>query len=163
MEIRQFKADDAAEVSALVIRTLREVNSKDYPQEYIENTVRHMQPEDIIQRAGWTHFYVFCQDEQIVGCGAIGPYWDSKTESCLFTIFVRPDYRGKGIGRIIMETLEADPLFLKAERVEIPASITGTPFYLKIGYTFKGGVTEPDEDGLLHLEKYRKEKNNGNI
>ena len=45
--------------------------------------------------------------------------------------------------------------FLRARRVEIPASITGTPFYLKMGYTFKPGVPHPDGEGLNRLEKYR--------
>lgn len=54
-----------------------------------------------------------------------------------------------------IETLEKDEFFLRAKRVEIPASITATPFYLKMGYNYKNGITLPDEEGLLRLEKYR--------
>ena len=54
-----------------------------------------------------------------------------------------------------METLEADEFFLRAERVEIPASVTAVPFYLKMGYTYKNGVSEPDGEGLVRLEKRR--------
>lgn len=71
------------------------------------------------------------EDGQIVGCGAIGPYWGSETESSLFTIFVLPEYQGRGIGRAVIRTLEEDAFFLRARRVEIPASITGTPFCLR--------------------------------
>ena len=60
-----------------------------------------------------------------------------------------------GVGRLIIETLEKDEFFLRAKRVEIPASITATPFYLKMGYNYKNGITLPDEEGLLRLEKYR--------
>ncbi len=56
---------------------------------------------------------------------------------------------------MIIETLEKDEFFLRAKRVEIPASITATPFYLKMGYNYKNGITLPDEEGLLRLEKYR--------
>ena len=90
----------------------------------------------------------------IIGCGAIGPYWDKEDESGLFTIFVLPEYQGKGVGRSIIETLEKDEFFLRAKRVEIPDSITVTPFYLKMGYTYKNGITTPNEEGLLRLEKY---------
>lgn len=56
MDIRKFKKNDAKEVSALIIKTLRITNIKDYSSEYIENNVKAFQPEDIVKRAGWTHF-----------------------------------------------------------------------------------------------------------
>lgn len=155
MNIRKFKKKDAEEVSALIIKTLRTTNIKDYSSEYIENDVKAFQPKDIIKRAGWTHFYVVCDGDKIVGCGAIGPYWGKKDESSLFTIFVLPEYQGKGIGRKIVETLEQDAYFLSAKRIEIPASITATPFYIKMGYDYKDGICKPDEEGLLRLEKFR--------
>ena len=68
---------------------------------------------------------------------------------------MHPEYQGRGIGRRIVETLEKDEYALRAKRIEIPASITGAPFYLKLGYRYKDGITEPDEEQLLRLEKYR--------
>ena len=155
MTIRQFRSDDAEQVSNLIIRTLREVNIRDYSEKYIEDIVSQMTPADICKRASWTHFYVFAEGGTIVGCGAIGPYWGKEDESSFFTIFVLPEFRGKGIGRRIIETLEADEYFLRAKRVEIPASITACDFYRRFGYDYKAGVKEPDEEGLLRLEKYR--------
>jgi ribosomal protein S18 acetylase RimI-like enzyme len=153
MEIRRFKNSDAEEVSALIVTTLRTSNRKDYSEEYIENDVKVLQPNNILERAGWTHFYVVCDNEKIVGCGAIGSYWGKEDESSLFTIFVLPEYQGRGIGRLIIQTLEKDEYFLRANRIEIPASITATPFYLKMGYSYKNGIDKPDEEGLLRLEK----------
>ncbi len=155
MRIRRFQDADAEEVSTLITTTLRTTNSKDYSSEYIENDVRAFQPQNVLKRAEWTHFYVACEGEKIVGCGAIGPYWGKADESSLFTIFVLPECQRKGIGRKIIETLEQDEYFLRAKRIEIPASITGTPFYRKMGYDYKNGVRVPDEEGLLKLEKYR--------
>ena len=100
---RAFQKEDAAEVSALITKTLRITNSKDYSPEYIEKDVAQFTPEKVIERASWTHFYVFCDGEIIVGCGAIGPYWGSETESSLFNIFVLPEYQGKGIGTQAMK------------------------------------------------------------
>ena len=71
------------------------------------------------------------------------------------SIFVDPDKQGKGIGRLIMNTLENDEYFLRAKRIEIPASITGVPFYLKMGYHYKDGISEPDEEHLIRMEKNR--------
>ncbi len=89
--VRKFVESDAAEVSALITKTLRITNSKDYTPEYIEKDVAQFTPEKVIERASWTHFYAFCDGDRIVGCGAIGPYWGSETESSLFNIFVLPE------------------------------------------------------------------------
>lgn len=155
LTVRRFDQRDAEEVSRLIIRTMREINIRDYDEEYIENTVSRMTPEDIKNRASWTHFYVFCDDEAIIGCGAIGSYWGKADESSFFTIFVLPEYQGMGVGRRIIQTLEEDELFLGARRVEIPASVTACQFYRKFGYDYKDGVKEPDEEGLIRLEKHR--------
>ena len=155
MEIRRFKETDAQEVSALIAKTLRTTNIRDYSPEFIENEVKILTPEYIAWRASWTHFYVACEEGEIVGCGAIGPYWGSETESSLFTIFVLPKYQGRGIGREIIRTLEQDEFALRAKRIEIPASITACEFYRKMGYDYKSGVNQEDEEGLYRLEKFR--------
>ncbi|MDI9499184.1 MAG: GNAT family N-acetyltransferase [Bacillota bacterium] len=156
MNIRRLEEKDAEEVSALIAETLRTSNIRDYSVEYIERDIQALQPADIRQRALWTHFYVACAGEKIVGCGAIGPYWGRMDESSLFTIFVLPEYQGRGIGRMIVETLEEDEYFLRAGRIEIPASITATDFYRKMGYDYKHGLSEPDAEGLVRLEKFRR-------
>ena len=156
MEIRKIKETDVQAVSGLIAKTLRTTNIRDYSPEFIENEVNILTPEYIAWRASWMHFYVVCQEETIVGCGAIGPYWGSETESSLFTIFVLPEYQGKGIGRKIIAALEADEFALRANRIEIPASITACGFYRKMGYDYKNGVNQVDEEGLFRLEKFRK-------
>ena len=155
MQIRRFLAADAEAVSALIAKTLRTVNIRDYSEEYIENDVAHLMPQHILERASWTHFYVAIEGETVIGCGAIGPYWGKTDESSLFTVFVLPEYHGQGVGRRIIETLEEDEYFLRAKRVEIPASITARGFYEKMGYRCKPGCDAPDEEQLYRMEKYR--------
>ena len=155
MIIRRFTEQDAQSVSELIITTIRISNTKDYPAELMEELVKTETPEHVLQRASWTHFYVAEEAGQIVGCGAIGPYWGKEDESSLFSIFVHPDCQGKGLGRAIVETLEKDAFALRAKRIEIPASITGLPFYRKMGYTFKDGKAELDGERLYRLEKFR--------
>lgn len=155
MVISRFKEEQAKEISDLIRTTIRISNTKDYPLELMEQLIESETPEHVIERASWTHFYVAQDEGWIVGCGAIGPYWGKEDESSLFTIFVLPEYQGKGIGRSIIETLENDMFFLRAKRIEIPASITGVPFYLKMGYHYKNGITTPDEEHLIRMEKNR--------
>ena len=156
MTIRRFDSRDARAVSDVIITTLRISNTRDYPPAMMEELILHMQPEDIMQRASWTHFYVAEDAGRIIGCGAIGPYWGKEDESSLFTIFVLPEYQGRGVGRRIVETLEKDAFFTRARRVEIPASTTALGFYEKLGYRKKPGCDAPDEEGMYRLEKFNR-------
>lgn len=153
MNIRRFEQSDALAVSDLIRTTIKISNIKDYPEALIDKLVLIETPEHVCERASWTHFYIVEENNQIIGCGAIGPYWGKEDESSLFTIFVLPTFQGKGIGKTIINTLENDEYFLRAKRIEIPASITGVPFYLKMGYEYKNGKTTPDEEHLVRLEK----------
>ena len=154
-EIRRFQPEDAEETAQVIAQTLRISNSKDYPEAYIEANVASHTAEVLIQRAEEGHMYVVCEDANIIGCGAIAGYWGSTEESILLTIFVLPAYQGKGIGRQIIGTLEQDEYFLRASRIEIPASATAVEFYRKMGYDFKKNTVQPDEEGLYRLEKFR--------
>ena len=153
--MRRFKESDAEAVSRLIRTTIGISNKKDYPAELMDQLLASETHENVLGRASWTLLYVAVSGSTIIGCGAIGPYWGSEEESSLFTIFVLPEYQGKGVGRLIIDTLEKDEYFLRAKRIEIPASITGVPFYLKMGYGFKNGIKEPDEEHLIRMEKFR--------
>ena len=155
MILRRFTPADAGAVSDLIIRTMRVSNTRDYSPEDMEALILHQQPEDILSKASWTHFYVAEEDGAIIGCGAIGPYWGREDESSLYSIFVSPDRQNRGVGRAIVEALERDEFALRARRIEIPASITGLEFYRRLGYDYKGGVKALDDEGLYRLEKYR--------
>ena len=161
MEIRRFKNGDEKEVCKIIAKDLREENIKDYSKESIEKLILELNENTILKRSEFFHAYVVLDDKKIIGIGMIGPYWDSLTESSFFTIFIDPSYKGKGIGRKIIETLESDEYFKRANRVEIPASISALEFYRHFGYDFKrhdgviGNIT--NEKGEYKLEKYPKE------
>ena len=129
MEIRRFRDEDAQAVSEVIRTTIRISNTKDYPVELMDELIASETPEAVLQRASWTHFYVACDEGKIIGCG--------------------------GVGRSIVEVLEKDEYFIRTKRIEIPASITGVPFYLKMGYHYKNGITTPDEEHLIRLEKLK--------
>jgi len=155
MNVRRFRNEDANELADVIAKTLRTTNSNDYSPEYIENDISFLTAEKLIERSGWTNLYVVIDENKIIGCGAIGSYWGKEDESSLFTIFVLPEYQGKGIGRKIIKTLEQDEYFLRAKRIEIPSSITALEFYRKMGYDYKNGISEVDDDQLYRLEKFR--------
>lgn len=153
--VRRFIEADASDVSNLIVRNFLEVNSKDYGMDAMQKMAKAYDANKVLQLASRAHMYVFETDQKIVGTGSITSYWGSETESILLTIFVLPEYHGKGVGSKIIETLEQDELFTRAKRIEIPASITAVDFYKRFGYDYKNGVQELDEENHYRLEKFR--------
>jgi GNAT superfamily N-acetyltransferase len=153
--IRPYKIGDETGISELIAYTLRISNQKDYSSEYIEKTIEEHSPEFFLKREKEAHFYVVCDRRKIIGCGGITGYWGSITESYLLSIFVLPEYQGRGLGKKIIEILESDYYFKRAWRTEVGSSSTAVGFYQKMGYIFKNGVATPDELGFIRMEKRR--------
>ena len=65
-----------------------------------------------------------------------------------------PEKQRRGVGRALIETIERDPMFLRAPRAVIPASINALHFYQGLGYTFAPGGDQLDEEQLYCLEKF---------
>lgn len=158
MIIRRVEDKDFEKLHNMIAKTCRESFKVYYPKPFIEKTIESLSVEKLKERASWTHFYVIEKDDDIIGCGAIGSYWGSETESSLFTIFVDSDLQGNGYGRKIIETLENDEYFKRAKRIEIPAGIVAIPFYKKMGYTHKNDDLIY-EDGHFALEKFNNNHN----
>lgn len=159
-KIRKFLNNDAKVVAQLIAKTMRTTNIKDYSIEFIEKDLQSLKANDLIERAKQFHCYVIenSDNNAIIGVGSISPFWGSRTESSLFNIFVDPDYQGHGLGKMIINTLEMDEYFLRASRIEIPASKTALHFYQKMGYDFKNGIDKVDSEELYRLEKFNSEK-----
>ena len=155
--IRLFNEADAEAVQDIIHRGLREINGKDYPPELIEEYCAYFTLEKIKSQADSAHMYVAASGDKILGTGSIAPYWGSEKESILLTIYVLPEMIGQGIGTAIINALEQDEYFLRANRIEIPSSITAVKFYQKMGYAFKNGMI-PDDEGIVSMEKFRNVK-----
>lgn len=163
ISVRRYKDGDETKICEIIKKDVLAENIKDYPKEVIENIIKNHDENLIKRRANKFHVYVLEDNGNVVGVGMIGPYWDSLTESSFFTIFIDPAYKGQGLGRKIIETLENDEYFKRADRVEIPASITALEFYKHFGYGFKnnGHIVElVDGEGIYRLEKYPKINSN---
>ena len=124
IKVRRYEDGDETAICEVVKKDVLVENIKDYSMEAIQHLIETHNEELIRRRAKAFHVYVLLDNEKIVGVGMIGPYWDSLTESSFFTVFIDPDYKGQGLGRKIIETLENDEYYKRADRVEIPASIT---------------------------------------
>lgn len=155
MEIRRFKPGDETEISHIIRRNALEVNIRDYSRAEMENLAGYYSAQTVADIAARAHTHMLCKGTKIIGTGSISSLNGSKCESELLMIFVSPERHERGAGRIIMNALEHDELFLRAWRVELNASVTGCGFYEKMGYYYKDGMKRLDGDGLYCMEKLR--------
>ncbi len=153
--VKPYQDENAEEIVNLIIRNFKEINVKDYGEKAIEKMAATHTIDWFRGLAKYATVYVFWNDDKIVGVGSISSFWGSPTESILLTIFVLPEFHGQGIGNYIIDILESDVLFLRADRIEIPSSITAVEFYRKRGYHYKNGIKELDDEQLYRLEKFR--------
>ncbi|MFI7212296.1 GNAT family N-acetyltransferase [Micromonospora maritima] len=125
--IRDFRPDDGEALSALVVRCLREVNSRDYPAELIDRMCDHFSPDRFRRLGRERRVYVAERDGRVVGTV-------SRDGNKVYTMFVDPDAHGGGIGRRLMRHVENLARAEGHEFMETGASITGHGFYQRIGY-----------------------------
>ena len=98
------------------------------------------------------HTYVLEEDGQIIGSGTVLP--DGETEGEIVAAFLSPESIGKGYGRKLFETLEADELAAMATRVWLTSSDMAVEFYEHMGWVNPNGYrVRAGEENLLYMEK----------
>ena len=66
---------------------------------------------------------------------------DSVYKATLYDVIVAPDYRGQGLGQLLMNTVLEHPAVAKVEHVELYCLPELVPFYRALGFTDElGGV-----------------------
>ena len=151
LTIRRFQAGDENALSALIRRTLREVNYTS-PKSELDYLIPHYSPETMVELSRTGHTYVLEEDGQIVGSGTVLP--DGGTEAEIVAAFLAPESIGKGYGRKLFEALEADELAVKAERVWLTSSDMALGFYEHMGWVNPNGYrVRAGEENLLYMEK----------
>ena len=154
METIEFEDRHAAALSEIIIRNLLEVNSVDYGLEEMEDMAKRFQPEDVKELAQCRHTLVALDKDQVVGTGSLAnDFSDDDHVFWVLTVFVNPDQHGRGIGRIIMENLETKAIGLGCKRLILPSSLTSHKFYLKLGYSYIGGVAIQNDKKQYMMEK----------
>ena len=78
LTIRRFQTGDENALSALIRRTLREVNYTS-PKSELDYLIPHYSPETMVELSRTGHTYVLEEDGQIVGSGTVLP--DGETEA----------------------------------------------------------------------------------
>lgn len=143
ISIKSFRTDDCAELSALIIRTTTISNSKDYSQDQIDEFISHFSLEKIRSYASDRATYVAVADDKIVGTAGLAKHYSRKSCAIMLSVFVDPDYQGRGIGKSLVQHVEMHAKEHPSHTMVVPSSLTAHGFYKKLGYADEEPTVDP--------------------
>ena len=82
------------------------------------------------------HVVVCYEDEIPVGCGAFKKYDTASVE--IKRMFVQPDYRSKGIGKLVMQEIIALAKQQQRKELILSSQVYATQFYSGLGFAVQG-------------------------
>ena len=144
--IRPFEPRDAEAVSALIRRTMRESNSRDYPLELLQPLIDYFSPEKVRRLSQERVCLVAEANEQLIGTAALDG-------AELATFFVLPEYQGQGIGTRLLAAIEEQARMQGITYITVDSSLTGVAFYARMGYLRTGVDREGTAGVQIGMEK----------
>ena len=156
IEIKEFENKYAEAISKIVVQNLLEINSKDYGIEYCQNSTKEFTVDKIIENFNKrTKVFVALENNIVVGTAGLDKSWyNDNGEYWILTVFIDIAHHKQGIGKMLIQKIEDFAKEKKFKKLVIPASITGCEFYHKLGYEYKNGKKELNEDKMYIMEKY---------
>jgi len=164
--IRKAVPADTPSLTALIDRSVRELQAADYTPAQRESALQSVYGVDSRLIADGTYFVVETDapDPVIVGCGGWsrrktlygGDRFSGREDALLDpardaarirAFFVHPDWARRGIGALILQTCEAAAAAEGFTRLEMGATLTGLPFYQAKGYAALENLSIPLRDG----------------
>jgi len=127
-DIRPAQAGDAAGISRVIIRALRETNAKDYTPDIIARVELSFSPAAVERLIDQREVFVAEMDNRVVGTASLDG-------QALRTMFVLPEVQGRGIGRLLVQRIERVARERQLAILTVPATVTAESFYARLGFT----------------------------
>jgi N-acetylglutamate synthase-like GNAT family acetyltransferase len=127
LHFRKATAADAAGISRLVIRTLRETNASYYDEHVLASVIANFSAERVTARMVDRTTLVATMGHDLVGTASLHG-------AVVRSVFVAPDRQGRGIGAELMRRLFAIAGTLDIYRLTVPSSINAEGFYRRLGF-----------------------------
>ena len=125
--IRPAQDDDAADISAVIIRALRDTNAKDYTDEIIARVEQNFSPDAVLALMARRTVFVATIGNHVVGTASLDG-------SAVRTVFVAPDVQARGIGKLLMAEVERIARERDIQVLTVPSSVTAETFYARLGF-----------------------------
>ena len=125
--VRQFRESDVVAVRRLIHHTIDVCYSSFYPPCAVEFFRNYHSDAKILERHREGEILVVEHEGQIVGTGAI-------VRDDISGVFVHPAFQSKGIGRVLMQHLEARAKGSGYDEAVLSVSLPSKAFYESFGY-----------------------------
>lgn len=125
--IRPALSDDAADISAVILRALRETNAKHYTDEIIARVERSFSPDAVLALITKRTVVVATIGSRVVATASLDG-------SVVRTVFVAPDVQARGIGKLLMAQVEHIARARNIPALTVPSSVTAERFYARLGF-----------------------------
>lgn len=171
--LRKANIADIPALEKLIDASVRGLQAQDYTAEQIDAALRTVFTVDSQLIEDGTYF-VAEQDGEMIGCGG----WSQRKTLCggdhhavrenilmdplldaakIRAIFVHPQWARQGVGSFLLKAAEDAAIAAGFRRLEMGATLTGVPVYLRRGYHVVEKMTVPLEAGVT-LPVVRMEK-----
>ncbi|MES2219586.1 MAG: GNAT family N-acetyltransferase [Acidobacteriota bacterium] len=171
--LRKANTADIPAIEKLIDASVRGLQAQDYTPEQIDAALRTVFTVDTQLIQDGTYFIVE-QSGEMIGCGG----WSQRKTLCggdlhavrnnvlmdpshdaakIRAIFVAPQWARRGIGSILLKAAEDAAMAAGFRRLEMGATLTGVPVYLRRGYHQVESMTVPLDNGVT-LPVIRMEK-----
>jgi N-acetylglutamate synthase-like GNAT family acetyltransferase len=145
--VRRFRKEDSLRVSELIRENLIKVNIKDYPEKIIKNMFERFTPEFINTIDNSRKIFVAEYNDVVVGTASLD-------NDKVYTVFVDMNYHGRGVGKELMSNIERTALESGIKSLQLPASLTASEFYKKLGYHVVMEAESEENGKNIVMEKY---------
>jgi len=125
--IRPALAEDAADISAVILRALRETNAKDYADEIIARVEQSFGPDAVRALMSKRTVFVASIGSRLVGTASL----DGRI---VRTVFVAPDVQARGVGTLLMAEIVRIARKRNIRSLTVPSSVTAERFYARLGF-----------------------------
>lgn len=125
--IRKATSADAPAISQVIIGTLRHSNAQDYSAEIIDQVEQGFSPKAILHLLIQRQVYVAVIDDRVIATASL-------EQDVVRSVFVDPSYQGKGVGKLLMASIQALAVKEGVTVLRVPSSITAEGFYASLGF-----------------------------
>lgn len=140
--IRTATAEDALAISEVVITALAESNARDYPPEVIASVQANFGPQQVLELMAVREVLVADFEGRVLGTASLDG-------DVVRTVFVAPAAQGQGVGRRLMERVEALAREGGVEVLRVPSSITAEGFYAGLGFSVVQQIIRGEERTIV--------------
>jgi N-acetylglutamate synthase-like GNAT family acetyltransferase len=140
--VRPARTSDAEDISRVIVRALRETNSKDYSPEIIARVERSFEPGAIRTLIDSRTMFIAEIEGRIVGTASLD-------KAVARTVFVAPDVQRLGVGKSLMAAVMVAARARGIDVLSVPSSVTAERFYARLGFKAVRDAFHGDERTII--------------